>query len=286
MDYRYAAGRCCLLAALCGLCGVSAALILASCQGPAAAGQVAAARLSALQVTGTGGEGMYPSFDPGVLHYAVRCADGTALQVTAEAEAEDATLRLLHDRSTGTGALAGTATVNGDHDIAIEVSDGHGAATYVVHCIPPDFPDIIIETRTSAVSEGLLLMTPSVRRSDKSFLAIVDNNGVPRWVMRPNQRARNFRRYPDGRYSFSESRQVDEDTREEPTVILDAGFNRIDTATLVGDLDPKHTGGHDFLIMDNGNYLLMAYYPEQRDFSGFECDGEPCSVMEARRPTR
>ena len=82
-------------------------------------------------------------------------------------------------------------TVNSDHDVAIEVRSGPRAAIYVVHCIPPEFPDVSIETRTSAVSEGLLLMTPSVRRSDKSFLAIVDNNGVPRWVTRPNVRARN-----------------------------------------------------------------------------------------------
>ncbi len=43
---------------------------------------------------------MYPSFEPGVLHYAVRCADATALLVMAKAEAADATLRLLHDGST------------------------------------------------------------------------------------------------------------------------------------------------------------------------------------------
>ena len=63
-------------------------------------------------------------------------------------------------------------------------------------------------------------------------------------------------------------------------MILDADFNRIDTATLVGDLLPEHTGGHDFLIMENGNYLVMSYYPNQRDFSDFECAGAPCSVVE------
>ena len=149
------------LAALCAAC---IALVIGGCRGPGAVAPVTVARLSALQVTG--GERMYPAFDPGVLHYAVRCADGTALQVAADAEAEDATLRLLHDDSTGTGSVAGSATVNGDHDIAIEVRDGTDATTtYVIHCIPPDFPDIDIETRTAAVSDGLLLMTPGVRGS-------------------------------------------------------------------------------------------------------------------------
>ena len=109
------------LAALCAAC---IALVIGGCQGPGAVAPVTVARLSALQVTG--GERMSPAFDPGVLHYAVRCADGTALQVAADAEAEDATLRLLHDGSTGTGLVAGSVTVNGDHDIAIEVRDGTG----------------------------------------------------------------------------------------------------------------------------------------------------------------
>ena len=269
--------RCCLLV----LGSACILLVFGACR---IAGPDTSARhpkLSALRVTG--GEGFYPAFEPGVLHYAVRCEDATVLQVNAQAEESDATLLLLHDRSTAAGSVQASVTANENHDIAIRVSDRRGTATYVVHCIPPDFPDIIIETRTGAVSEGLLLVTPGVRRSDPpvSFLAIVDNNGVPRWVMRPNLSARNFRRYPDGRYSFSE-RGAD---GNEPTVILDAGFNAIDTAALVGDLLPEHTGGHDFLILQNGNYLLMSYYPAERDLSEFMCteddaDSRQCSSME------
>ena len=48
---------------------------------------------------------MYPSFEPGVLHYAVRCADATALLVMAKAEAADATLRLLHNGRTAIGSM-------------------------------------------------------------------------------------------------------------------------------------------------------------------------------------
>ena len=238
--------------------------------------------LSSLQVTG--GEGFYPAFDTGILHYAVRCADATALQVTAQAGESGATLFLPHDGSTHTGTAQASVHVNEDHDVAIEVRDSGGTATYVVHCIPADFPDIVIEKRTEAVADGLLLMTPGVRRSDPpiSFLAIIDNNGVPRWVLRPNERARNFRRSADGRYSFSERRAAG----NEPTVILDAGFRRMDEATLSGDLDPSETGGHDFLILDNGNYLVMSYYPTPRDFSEHvDCSVVNCEMPEDRMDT-
>ena len=235
--------------------------------------------LKSLEVAGAAG--WYPPFDPGVRHYAVRCADGTTLHVNAQARDGDARLTMLHSGRTATSAIVETVTVDSGHDLAIEVGDARGTATYYLHCIPPDFPDIAIETRTETVTGGLLLMTPGVRRTDISFLAIVDNNGVPHRVMRPNVRARNFRRYPDGRFSFSER----DAAGIERTVILDAALNRIDTATLAAPLLPEHTGGHDFLIADNGNYLQMSYYPAERDLSGFECRDEdgstrPCSTAE------
>ena len=68
----------------CVRCAVCVALaLLGGCQGPGGAGPVTYVPLSALQVTG--GDGLHPAFDPGVLHYAVRCADGTTLRVSAQA---------------------------------------------------------------------------------------------------------------------------------------------------------------------------------------------------------
>ena len=90
--------------------------------GPAASTQQPT--LSALQVTG--GVGFYPAFDPAVLHYAVRCADATVLQVAAAAEEEDATLRLRNDGSTATGSVEASVTVDEGHDVAIDVSDRRG----------------------------------------------------------------------------------------------------------------------------------------------------------------
>ena len=217
-------------------------LILSGGSTPSFARQFEKPRLSALQVTG--GEALYPDFDPGVHHYAMRCANGTTLRVSAQTEQSDAALRLLHSGRTATGAVAASVMVNDDHDVAIEVSHPRGGARYYVHCIPPDFSDITIKARTGSVTDGLLLMTPSVRRADKSFLAIVDNNRVPRWAMRPNVRARNFRRHFGRHYSFSK-READ---GTEATVILDAAFNRIDSASLAGDLAPEHTGGHGFSL--------------------------------------
>jgi hypothetical protein len=170
--------------------------------------------------------------------------------------------------------------VDSDHDIAIEVSGQRGPTTYYLHCIPPNFPAIAVEMRTAAVSDGLLLMTVAATEPDRSFLAIVDNNGVPCWVLRASSLTRNFRRHPDGRYSFAEFAA----NRTESTVIMNAAFERVGTATLAGGLEARYTEGIDFLILNNGNHLVIGYYPAVRDLSAFLCTGpamsRQCSDME------
>ena len=255
-------------------------VLLASCNMPGA--EPDDISLSALQVTGGGM--LFPSFSPGVRHYGVRCADGTTLQVTAQARDAEHSLKLLHSDLTGTGSVADSVTVNSDHDIAIEVSDGKGTSTYYVHCIPPEFPDIRIEKRTDAVTDGLLLMAPHVLDPTRiragrspsliSFLAIVDNSGVPRWVRKSEFGARDFRRHADGRYSHAE---WDSGGRER-VVILDTEFNRVAVATTVGDV--TRTIGHEFLVTEQGNYLLLSYHRASRDLSDFVCTNQDGSTRD------
>ena len=70
-----------------------------------------------------------------------------------------------------------------------------------MHCLPPAFPIILTQAKRPKVSDGLLLVTPRLGDGPKSYLAIVDNNGEPRFHRRVDK-ARNFRRHADGRYSF------------------------------------------------------------------------------------
>ena len=98
--------------------------------------------LSALAVTDGVGS-MYPVFNPRTYHYAIRCPDATTLRVTATAR--DAAHHLtLNNLPVAGMALAENVVVDSDHDIAIELSDGSDSVTYVVHCIPPNFPNIKI----------------------------------------------------------------------------------------------------------------------------------------------
>ena len=221
-----------------------------------------ALELSTLQVTGGTGA-MYPEFSPDTLHYALTCTNSTTLDVTAQALRTTAQLTLLRadtaQNVVATGTLATAITVDQDDDIAIELSDAGDTVTYVVHCLPADFPVIDILARESEVSDGLLLVTP--RLETDTFLAIIDNNGVPRFHRHAIE-ARNFRRHADGRYSFNLANGVR---------ILDAQLENMMTLSPLPpfvDTDP-----HDFLITDEGNYVFIDYLPATRD----ACDFNPCT---------
>lgn len=93
-------------------------------------------------------------------------------------------------------------------------------------------------------------------------MAIVDNNGVPRFHREYTVRVRNFRRHPDGpvidgrraRYSVSRSGATD---------VLDEDFATIRSVRTVAPL--TNTDPHDFLFTDDGNFLLISYQRARHD---------------------
>ena len=234
-----------------------------------------APELGSLQVTGGGT--MYPDFAGGVHHYGVTCADGATLQVTAQALSSAAQVTLLRadpddDQVSLNGNLDVAVAVSDDTDIAIELSAAGDTITYVVHCIPAGFPDINILKKTEDASDGLLLVTPHyVPATVVGYVAIVDNNGVPRF--RRYQVGENFRRHADGplidgkrvRYSIS---------LRDSASLLDEQFEVIGSVQVVAPL--TSTGYHDFLITDEGNYLFVSYQRATRDL----CAGKPTPCPE------
>ena len=238
----------------------------------------AALELAALQVTG-GASATYPAFAADIHHYALTCHDATTLRVTAQASSSAVSLTLLrdnpNDNHTSAGSLDLQVNVNRDHDIVIELGEGGDTATYVVHCLPADFPDIVVLTKAEDVSEGLLFMAPQYKIAGGewlSFLAIVDNNGVPRFHLAGRTGSWDFRpvrhpivvngqevRYLHGRTLFSKDLQVIE--AEIPW--------------------SNHNNIHDFLINEDGNFVGISHDPANRDFSDFnDSNGNPYSVDE------
>ena len=229
--------------------------------------------LSALAVTGGTGI-MYPVFNPRVHHYALRCPDATTLRVTATARDASHQLKLNNIPVPGM-ELDKNVVVDRDHDVAIELSDGGESVLYVVHCIPSNFPKIKITKKQAGVSDGLIFWTP--QRQDfpriPAFMAIMDNNGVPRWVrdsFTASATPMNFRRHAtnpvvDGRrahYSVTEYLGSFNGRH----VLLDESFKAIKTVETA--LDMHDTNAHDFLITEDNTFLFSSRRIVSHDFGG------------------
>ena len=217
-----------------------------------------------------GATAMYPPFAADTYHYALTCTNDTTLGVTARAVRSSTRLTLLRadraDNEVATASLDVQVPVDKDHDIVVELSDTGGTRTYVVHCLPADFPRVTVLHKSEQAAGGLLFVTPKYEPT--SYVAIIDYHGVPRYhAGYGSQDAGNFQPHADGpvvggkrvRYSLLLS--------DVPVALLDRDLNRIGTAGVVSPL--AATNRHDFRITEDGTFLLIARHSAIRDFSAY-----------------
>ena len=225
----------------------------------------ALASLASLAVSGDGA--MYPPFASDIHHYALTCGNADRLQVSAHTAHPRAELTLVRQapetshRST-TGSLDVELGVDENHDIVVEVSDDGVTATYIVHCIPDNFPDVRILKKTARASEHLMVVVPVVRlgisRSTHKFVAIMDTNGVPRFHLEGS--GGHFRAFSNG--PTIDGRQVQYALAESDGYgLYDRSFHRIRTVSTPG------WDSHDFLITEDDTFLFLGFKDATRDLS-------------------
>ena len=250
------------------LSAASAAALLAS-----PAGAAPPPRLTALAVSVTGedsaepGSRLQPNFDPETFHYAVRCDDPETLSVSGAAAGGTAEVTL--NRMPVPRAFEEREVVlRHDQDLAVVVSDGGDSATYAVHCVSRDFPPI--RTVVRAPGDGLLLVDPVYvddNGENVGHIAILDDNGVPRFHRRIPGRIYNFRWHSRHRmYSYYRKVPLDSGVSPGWVVLLDEHLRPVARPEPVGI---HHADHHDFLLTDEGNYLFVVYDPVARDLSPY-----------------
>ena len=245
------------------------ALLAAALLGPARGeGAGPPGPLASLRVAGGGA--MFPAFDPDVFHYGVRCAERQALSVSAAVRSPGA--RLALNGGPWTAALEdAAATLAEDEDlvVAVEAPGTEGHTAYVVHCVPLDFPEAEVLRKEAGTAPGLLLVTPyhtpnGPDRETESWLAVLDDNGVPRFARRSSPPAHNFRWHASAR-RFSYNKAPPNGAGE--VVLLDERLSEVGRVSTVGGLAPAMM--HEFLITDEGTYLFIAKNPAVRDLSRY-----------------
>ena len=247
----------------------AAAALLASRAGAAPR---PAPRLAALAVQVAGedsagpGNRLRPNFDPETFHYAVRCDDPETLSVSGAAAGGTAEVTL--NRMPVPRAFEEREVVlRDDQDLAVVVSDGGGSVTYAVHCVGREFPLVRTVVREPARRDGLLLAAP-FRTDDSgtpvSHIAVLDDNGVPRFHRRIPGWVLDFRRHAGHRmYSYTLTLPGG---AANGVVLLDERLRPVARPEPVGI---HHSDSHDFRLTDEGNYLFVVYDPAERDLSPY-----------------
>ena len=222
---------------------------------------------------------MRPEFSADILHYAVGCTatdPGDTMTLTPSA---GAAVRLAVNGVQVASGSAIEVPVDGDSEVPITLATGSNgtSTTYVVHCMDSRNPAIERTIKEPGASTELISISaqdePTRNVVRATYLAIIDANGVPRWQQRlPNSRTVHFKVHPDGKYpySYGEAPEI---------VILDENLDVVERVTTTDDL--QHTGTHDFVIRENGNYVFEAYEPAIRDFSAYtDENGDPYGTSE------
>ena len=239
--------------------------------------------LSSLSFTGLTGvpgdnRAFYPAFDRDTLHYAARCYGVTTLTVNAE----DGNTRLsANGVQLSSGQEFTVAALDGESDIRIVLSGSDGASTtYTVHCIDrEEFPKLSTVKNTGAMEDLAIFRVRLLPPGQwwRSYLIIMDNNGVPRFRRRINDSAYTYFRafaddtHPGARYGYMvRGDSFDPDGIE--LVVLDRYFNIVDEDIHILYPPFRNTDGHDFHILPNGNYILLAYHPNMHDLTIINTD--------------
>ena len=241
---------------------------------------VTAEMLSALAVSTTDSaantvRALKPSFDPGVLHYSVGCAAaGDTMTLTPTAAPG---VRLSIDGIQVVSGKPHEVAVAEHSEIRITLANAAGAATdYFVRCtLGFGLLETTIETAPGAtgVMQDLLLLGGCRR------VAIMDLNGAVRWYRSDTTRNCGYFRSMwvsaagdggSGAYRYLYSAGGRGGTQVE-WQILGENLETLDAAATVAPL--KATDYHDALVLDDGNYMLIAYEPAVRDLSGVTFQG-------------
>ena len=207
---------------------------------------------------------MRPGFDAATLHYSVGCNSSDTMTLTltpAEGSSRISIDGTLYANPGAGSPLTATRRVSGDSIVRIALAGADGAQTqYVVHCMPDDFVGITTEKPLgdAKVLDELIALP----LAQANYVAIIDSNGVPRAFRRTLFRpAIYFRFYPDGgngehRYSYPVGIAI---------YILDENLDFFDVVIALEPLTRQDS--HDFRVLPDGSYLLMAYQDTERDLS-------------------
>jgi arylsulfotransferase ASST/concanavalin A-like lectin/glucanase superfamily protein len=233
-----------------GVLGVFVAVLLAL--GVLASGATSQAS-AALQVSTQ--PSLFPSFDPSVPDYVVRCEPADSVQVSVSTP-QGTSVSVDGGPSRG-GSFTQTVSLRAGQRFNITVIKSSVSTNYVIRCLPSDFPAFTatrsgpMEAQWYVVAPGLGGAPPGV---SQQYVAFFDRDGVPVWWMRSagSTVPLDAKLLANGDVAWLHAFPSSNPGAEEHRL----------NGSLVRTLDTVTSGAdhHDIQLLPNGDYLVGRYF--------------------------
>ncbi|MFA7626220.1 MAG: aryl-sulfate sulfotransferase, partial [Candidatus Kapaibacterium sp.] len=147
--------------------------------------------------------------------------------------------------------------------------------------LPEDFPEMRIETVDSPFPGYIFMECFNVNGSEPNYIMITDELGSVVYYSKKENQGADFKMQPNGRYSYASRVKLGDKYQAGPLTvqnimvqhnIMDSEFNVIDTIQMQNEYLADM---HEFVILPNGNYLMLSYEGVPVDMSKVIPGGNP-----------
>ena len=133
--------------------------------------------------------------------------------------------------------------------------------------LPEDYPNITVNMSNNP-SEGFIFLSPRTLPLQMGYLIIMDNDAIPIYYHRSSYEMWDFKVQLNGLLSFWDQKHY--------CYMMDSSYKIIDSVrTGNGYL----TNSHEFQILPNGHYILMAYDPQVVRMDTIVPGGDPSAIV-------
>ena len=196
---------------------------------------------------------LFPAFQPTVIDYVNRCDQNTPTDV--DVTAPSGTTVSVDGQPARSGSFTTQVTQAVGERFSIRVTNGAGARTHHVRCLPLDFPAWRAERTGSPQAQYYATVLPLTFGSGApSYGAVFDTNGVPVWWTRNRLQTILLTLLPNRHFAVVTPGGAQE-------IAVDGSLVR--TVSNVGG----PTDIHDVILLPNGNYVLATAQRQQADLS-------------------
>jgi hypothetical protein len=207
-----------------------------------------------------------PAFNPALLDYTIAC--GSSSHIVIQATVPPSQTLSVNGGPAVSGDVNQSVPLQVDQAFTFTLTTASGASTYDVRCTPADFPTWTAQRTGTPQTQWITLTPPLSPYLGGGLYAVIANSwGVPVWWMRApaGSSLDNASVLPNGEVAWwipsgATNDQTGDGQVGYYNVSTLAGASTTVTAASDG-LGEMGANLHDFELLSNGNYLLIATVP-------------------------